>query len=89
LNTTRTQYSSNQTTTLNAIQNGLRSSMEDLALVQNQSSWSSLKKCFKIHDLYEFLCENQFENSSYEKGACDLLGILKRIFQKSQKLWKW
>jgi len=58
--------------------------MEDLTLVQNQNSWSSLKKCFKIHDLYDFLCENQFENSFHKKGACDLLGILKRIFQKSQ-----
>jgi len=62
--------------------------MEDLTLVQNQSSWSSLKKCFNIHDLYDFLCENQFENRLHKKGACDLFGILKRIFQKSQ-LWKW
>ena len=58
--------------------------MEDLALVQNQSSWSSLKKCLKIHDLYDFLCENQFENCLNKKGACNLLGILKSIFQKSQ-----
>jgi len=58
--------------------------VEDLALVQNQSSWSSLKKSSKIHDLYDFLCVNQFENRLHKKGAYDLLGILKSIFQKSQ-----
>jgi len=36
------------------------------------------------HNVYDFLNVNQFENSLRKKGAYDLLGILKIIFQKSQ-----